>query len=50
MNITERTNKDELISSACECIDSLQHENNEMRQERRVLFTTMFLISLGWFF
>ena len=44
MNITESSNKDEIISSGVEAIDSLQSENQTLTTERNILFGVTSLI------
>ena len=36
-NFNSKTNKDELISAACECIDSVQLEVKRLREQQYVL-------------
>ena len=44
MNITEKDNKAEVISHACEIIDSLQLKNQELQQRQRILFAVSALL------
>ena len=42
--ITEKTSKDEIISSAVELTDSLSQQVDSLHQQRQILFTTLAMV------